>query len=250
MFAHDAARHFERIVFVEEGGRFALAVVDRDRDFGVIAPRAFGIAGEDDVVHLAGAHRLVRGFAHDPAHGFHQIGFATAVRTDDAGQPGFDLKVGWFDEGLETDQAQPRELHSVGISMFLAAAGKEIVESSRREILSPVAREACCIGAENESSGLRAQLPRRIIQTFRCRALPGRLRNDQFRRPDRSEKPLSFLEIGVDFLGHLVDRKIADHLLAVDEESGGRIDPELVDGVVAHRLDAVEHLLIRQALFE
>ena len=52
LLAHDAARHFERIEFVEGGGRLAIAVVDRDRDFGVVAPRALGIAGEDDVVHL------------------------------------------------------------------------------------------------------------------------------------------------------------------------------------------------------
>ena len=114
LFAHDAARHFERIEFVEDGGRLALAIVDRNRDFGVVARRALGIAGEDDVVHLRAAHRFIGGFAHHPAHGFDQVGFAAAVRTDDAGQPGFDLKVGRFDEGLEADQAQPRKLHSLG----------------------------------------------------------------------------------------------------------------------------------------
>src|SRR5579863_2822273 len=84
---------------------------------------------------------------------------------------------------------------------------------------------------------------RRIIQTF---ALPAPRRPIPMGRPGgrgRGKKPLSCLEIGVDFLGHLVDREVADQALAVDEESGRRINPELVDGMVAHRLDVVEHLL-------
>ena len=105
LLAHDAARHFERLGFVERRRRFAVAVVDRHRDFGMVAARAFGIAGEDHVVHLGRAHGLVRGLAHDPAHGFDQIGLAAAVRTDDSGQAGFDFEVGRFDEGLEADQA-------------------------------------------------------------------------------------------------------------------------------------------------
>src|SRR5271167_674664 len=66
----------------------------------------------------------------------------------------------------------------------------------------------------------------------------------------KSEKPLSFLEIGVDLLGDLIHRQVADELLAVDEEGGCRVHPELVDGMVAHRLDGVETLLIREARIE
>ena len=118
LLAHDAARHFERIGFVERRRRFAVAVVDHDADFGVIARRTAGVAGEDHVVHLGRAHGLVGGLAHDPAHGLDQIGLAAAVRADHAGQAGFDLEVGRFDEGLEADQTQPRELHSRLVSIF------------------------------------------------------------------------------------------------------------------------------------
>ena len=112
LLAHDAARDFKRIGIIERRRRCAVAVVDHDRNFGVIARRAAGVAGENYIVHLGRAHGLMRGFAHDPAHGFDEIGLAAAVRTDHAGQSRFDLKVGGFDEGLEADQAQPRELHS------------------------------------------------------------------------------------------------------------------------------------------
>ena len=113
LLARDAARDLERVGIVERRRRLAVAIVDRDPDLGVIARRPAGIAGEDHVVHLGAAHRLVGGFAHHPAHGFDQIGFAAAVRPDHAGQSGLDLKVGGFDEGLEADQAQPRELHAL-----------------------------------------------------------------------------------------------------------------------------------------
>jgi len=55
---------------------------------------------------------------------------------------------------------------------------------------------------------------------------------------DKGEKPLSFLEIGLDLLGHGLDRLIAGELLAIDEESRCRIDPELLGGAVTDRLDA------------
>jgi hypothetical protein len=120
MFPHDAARYFERLEIVEGRRRPVIAVVDRDRDLGVIAPRTVGIAGEDDVVHLAGAHRLVRRLAHHPAYGLDKVRLAAAVGTDHAGQAGFDLEVGRFDEGFESDQAQPRQLHIIGGSVLLA----------------------------------------------------------------------------------------------------------------------------------
>ena len=104
LLAHDAPRHFERVRFVKRRRRFAVAVIDHDADFGVVARRAAGIAREDHVVHLGRAHGLVRRLAHDPAHGFDKVGLAAAVRTDHSGQAGFDFEVGWFDEGLEADQ--------------------------------------------------------------------------------------------------------------------------------------------------
>ena len=132
LFAHDAARDFQRFGIVEDCRRLAVGIVDRHRHFGVVARRAPGVAGEDHVVHLGRAHGLVGGLPHDPAHGLDQIGFAAAVRTDDAGQPGFDHEIGRFDERLEADEAQPRELHAGVISIPQAAAAKGIVKGSRR----------------------------------------------------------------------------------------------------------------------
>ena len=57
LLAHDAARDLERFVFVERRRRLAVVVVDEDGDFGVVARRTVGVAGEDHVVHLGRAHR-------------------------------------------------------------------------------------------------------------------------------------------------------------------------------------------------
>src|SRR5208283_4941074 len=64
------------------------------------------------------------------------------------------------------------------------------------------------------------------------------------------KKPLSLLEIGVDDFSQSIDRLIAGELLAVDKKGRRGIDPELLGGAVAHFLDAVEYMLIRQALVE
>ena len=248
LFAHDPARDFEGLRIVEGGGRGAVAVIDRNCHLGMVASRAAGIAGEDDVVHLGRAHGLVGGFAHDPAHRFDKIGLAAAVRADHAGQSRLDLEVGRLDKGFEADQAQPRKLHSLMMSMSLAAATKGIVEGSR--LLACVYVERCRIGAENESSQIRAQQRRGVIQTFSvpqappaaARRCPGTLR--------RGKKPLSFLEIGVDLLGHRLDREIAYEFFSVDKKCRRGIDSQLFRGAVAHGLDVIEHLLIRQALVE
>src|SRR5690349_12919920 len=62
-----------------------------------------------------------------------------------------------------------------------------------------------------------------------------------------TEKSLSALEIGIDQLGHFVDRHVATMAFAIDEKRWCRVDLELVDGPLAHRFDTVEDLLIRQA---
>ena len=129
--AHDAARDLERFEVVERRRRLAVAVVDDDGDFRVVARGTVGVAGEDHVVHLGGAHGLVGGFAHDPAHRLDKVRLAAAVGADDPGQAWFDRKVGRFDEGFETDQAQPREFHSRLVSISLAAAVKGIAKNSR-----------------------------------------------------------------------------------------------------------------------
>ena len=91
----------------------------------MVAGRPVGIAGEDDVIHLRRTHRLVGGLAHDPTHGLDQVRLAAAVRADDPGQAGFDRKVGRFDKRFEADQAQPRELHFLFMSLFLSPLGGE-----------------------------------------------------------------------------------------------------------------------------
>ena len=131
LFADDAARDFEALRVVEGRRRIARAVVDLHRHFGVVARRTLVVAGEDDVVHLGRAHRLVGGLAHDPAHRLHQIRLAAAVGADDTGQSGFDDKIGRFDEGFEADQAKPRELHARLMSVPLAATAKGIMIGSR-----------------------------------------------------------------------------------------------------------------------
>jgi hypothetical protein len=153
---------FERLGLVEDRRRGAIAVVDGDRDLGMIARRALGVAGEDDVVHLGRAHGLVRGLAHDPAHRLDQVGLAATVRPDHAGQTGFDLKVGRFDEGLEADQAQPRELHAGIKSIPLSAAAKGIILGSRRVHTSA--------GAWNRAASAR-RMNRRVRKRNRVAAL-------------------------------------------------------------------------------
>ena len=61
----------------------------------------------------------------------------------------------------------------------------------------------------------------------------------------QAKKPLSTLEIGVDQLGHFVDRQRARLLCSVNEKSGRRLHLEFVDSAFADTFDAVEHLLIR-----
>ena len=120
-FALDPARDVERVVLVELRRRLALGVVDADRDFGGVARRPVVGAGEDHVVHLGGAHRLVRGLAHHPAQRFDQVRLAAAVRPDHAGQARLDQEVGRLDEGLEAEQAQPREFHFSSIPVVVRA---------------------------------------------------------------------------------------------------------------------------------
>ncbi len=117
-FALDATCDVDFVVIVERGRRRALGIVDRDRHFGIVARRAVVGAGENDLVHGGGAHGLVGGFAHHPAQRFHQIGFAAAVRPDDAGQARLDEKIGRLDERLEPEQAQPRKFHNWGLDFF------------------------------------------------------------------------------------------------------------------------------------
>jgi hypothetical protein len=91
--------------------RRAVAIVEDERHLGHVARRPARRARKDHVVHAGAAHALGRGLAHHPAQGFDKIGFAAAVRPDDAAAAGLDRQLGRVDERLEAGQTQPRNLH-------------------------------------------------------------------------------------------------------------------------------------------
>src|SRR4030095_3558465 len=66
---------------------------------------------EDDVLHAGAAHRLGRGFAHDPANRLEHVGLAAPVRADDSGQARLDIELRRFDEALEPRKLETLYLH-------------------------------------------------------------------------------------------------------------------------------------------
>lgn len=113
----DAAGDFEKLAVIHRRRRGAIGIVDRHRHFGVVARRAIAGAGEDHRVHVGGAQRFVRGFAHRPAQRFDEVRLAAAVRSDDAGEARFDHEVGGLNEGLEAMKAQAGDLHKTRFSV-------------------------------------------------------------------------------------------------------------------------------------
>ena len=105
----DAAGDFQRVAIVEPGGRKALGIVDMQADFGEVAGRARGGAGENHIFHAAAAHGCGAVFAHDPAQRFEQVGLAAAVGADNAGQPVGHDQIGRVNEGFEAVQSEPCE---------------------------------------------------------------------------------------------------------------------------------------------
>jgi hypothetical protein len=77
----------------------------------VVPRRSVAGTGKDHRIHVGGAQRLVRGFAHRPAQRLDQIRLAAAVRSDHAGEAGFDHEISGFNERLETVEAEAREFH-------------------------------------------------------------------------------------------------------------------------------------------
>jgi len=138
--ALDPARNIERFMLVELGRRLARAIVELNRDLGVVAPGPIVGPGEDHVVHVGGAQRLVRALAHDPTQRLHQVRLATAIWPDDAGQARFDQEIGWLDEGFEPEQAQSRELHADPCRLMPAA-----LPESRRARPRGLGRKGCRI---------------------------------------------------------------------------------------------------------
>jgi hypothetical protein len=112
--ALDAAHHLQLVPFVEAGRGGAVGIVELQRHLGGVARRAPRGTGEDHVVHVLGAHGLVRAFAHDPAQRLDEVGLAAPVRAHHTGEAGLDDEVGGLDEGLEAHEPQAVELHFVG----------------------------------------------------------------------------------------------------------------------------------------
>jgi len=67
------------------------------------AARASGFV-EDHVLHRVAAQRRGARLAQHPAHGVDDVGFAAAVRADDAHQLARHVYRGWIYEGLKTGQ--------------------------------------------------------------------------------------------------------------------------------------------------
>ena len=116
--AADAARHFEDGALVMGKRRVARAAVERQDDLGQIARRAAGGPGKDHIVHFAATQPLGGALAHHPAQCLDEIGFAAAIRADDAGQPGLDRQLGRLDERFEAGKTKPLYLHKLNIMIF------------------------------------------------------------------------------------------------------------------------------------
>ncbi len=131
--AGDAADDLQLVVLVEAGGRPAGAVVERQRDLGVVPGRAAAGAVEDHVLHAVAAHHAGAVLAHHPAQGLEQVRLAAAVRAHHAGQARGDDELGGVDEALEPREAQAAEMHGRCPALFLAGRFREGRGSVNRE---------------------------------------------------------------------------------------------------------------------
>ena len=109
--AFDLAGDLQLVLVVELAWRAAVAVVELQRDLGKIARRALFGAGKDHIVHFRAAHLAGVAFAHHPAQTLDNIGFAAAIRADNAGHARFDLDLCRVGKGLETGHLQGFENH-------------------------------------------------------------------------------------------------------------------------------------------
>ena len=202
-FAFDAAGDFQHVGSVEARRRRAVGIVEDERHFRRIAARPVARAGKDDVVHARGAHRLVRAFAHHPAQRFDEVGFAAAVRADHSGQAGLQMELGEVRERLESVQFETRELHGIPNS-----------EAARRA--EATGRNQGLIFVEKLSRGAVIRL---------CASI------------HRCLWPLSEqrCDLGIELFHGL----FAAQRLAVHVESRGALEAEIIEGLVAHRLDRV-----------
>ena len=104
---------------MEWGRGKAGSVLKGERDFGEVAGSAAGGPGENDILHFRAAHVAGVRLAHGPAQRLDDVGFAAAVRADDAGEAGEDFHGGGVGKAFEAGDAQAGE--AGGHQVFAAA---------------------------------------------------------------------------------------------------------------------------------
>ncbi len=95
-------------VFADHG---AVGVVEHEFDRRAADRFAAGRSGEDHIAQRIAAQAAGRAFAHHPADRVDDVGFAAAVRTDDAGHVGGQVQDSRIDEGFETGQLDRSQSH-------------------------------------------------------------------------------------------------------------------------------------------
>ncbi len=168
--ALDAARDFDRVEIGVGARRLAVGIVDEQRDFGDVAGRAPGAAGEDHIVHLAAAHRGGAGLAHHPAHGIEQVRLAAAIGPDHGGEAGLDEQLRRFDEGFEAGKSKPGELQEKCAALrVMMLAGRQLFFLGELgvEDLCRVGHRARCRPTVASPSTMKVGVP--VIDVFLLR---------------------------------------------------------------------------------
>ena len=104
-------------------------VVERQGDLGEAHGGHALRALEDDVQHLLAAHGLVGEGAEHPLDGVDDVGFAAAVRADDARDPGAKVERRAVGEGFKTAHLELLELHRP----LSLPCGKKRGDATRRD---------------------------------------------------------------------------------------------------------------------
>ena len=107
----NAPHHFYIIAIIKLSRGIARRIVEHQHHFGMIARRSRIGAGENHIFHARTTHGFIRGFAHDPAQGFQEIGFAAAIGADNAGHAGQNIEIDGVDKGFEAGEAKAVKLH-------------------------------------------------------------------------------------------------------------------------------------------
>ena len=150
-------RHLRKI-----NGDSARVVVNRESDLGPAERRFFRRAGEDDVFHFVRADRPRALGPQHPCHGVDNVRLPRPVRPNNHREPGLELQVGCFSEGLKALQGERFEEHAAEnprTHQLVEGPG----ESSTRSVENPAGT------VENKS---------RLRSTLAVRAVHGRSLSD------------------------------------------------------------------------